>query len=221
LSRSLLGLRLRGYDPRELLIVELCDTRDQDGLFPKYSAFCVDSTIIPRYLTFGPSYMVKHQTSHFSPERTAREREYLETNPHEEQLAEIFARARIGYGRADYGVLDGQLQIWEINLNPTIGRGLRSGRRVMPHGMEEVRKLREPGKNLFHARFREALVSLDVEVGEPREVPFKVEQPTVRRIRQELGQRRRVERRRDLMRRLHGNQVSRWVKRRAEPYNQP
>ena len=37
-------------------------------------------------------------------------------------LRRVFAVAGVDYGRVDYGVLDGVPQVWEINLNPTIGR---------------------------------------------------------------------------------------------------
>jgi hypothetical protein len=39
---------------------------------------------------------------------------------HEASLREIFRLARIEYGRMDYALLGGRLQVWEINTNPTI-----------------------------------------------------------------------------------------------------
>ena len=48
------------------------------------------------------------------------EREYLRNNPHEGILREVFHLAGINYGRADYSMLDGRPQIWEINTNPTL-----------------------------------------------------------------------------------------------------
>jgi hypothetical protein len=47
---------------------------------------------------------------------------YLESNPHEKQLMEIFRLARIEWGRIDYSLLDGRIQVWEINTNPHIIR---------------------------------------------------------------------------------------------------
>lgn len=45
LSRALLALGMRGYPLRDLLIIEFCDTSDRDGVFRKYAAFRVGSTL--------------------------------------------------------------------------------------------------------------------------------------------------------------------------------
>jgi hypothetical protein len=45
---------------------------------------------------------------------------YVRTNPHQADLREIFAAARIDYGRIDYAIKDGRIQVWEINTNPQI-----------------------------------------------------------------------------------------------------
>ena len=50
------------------------------------------------------------------------ELEYIEANPHAEVLRRAFDLARIEYGRADYGVVDGRVEIWEINTNPYVIR---------------------------------------------------------------------------------------------------
>ena len=44
----------------------------------------------------------------------------MQTNPHEAELRAIFKLARIDYGRIDYGIKDGQIQVWEINTNPML-----------------------------------------------------------------------------------------------------
>jgi hypothetical protein len=53
-------------------------------------------------------------------EKIGEEQGFLESNPHAETLREIFAMAKIDYGRADYSLRDGKLTIWEINTNPVI-----------------------------------------------------------------------------------------------------
>ena len=50
----------------------------------------------------------------------AEEREFIQTDPYHDQLLEIFELARMDYGRMDYGILDGKVQVWEINPNPHI-----------------------------------------------------------------------------------------------------
>ena len=42
---------------------------------------------------------------------------FLAGNPHEQQLLEICRVAGVDFGRVDYAVLDGEVQVWEINTN--------------------------------------------------------------------------------------------------------
>lgn len=48
----------------------------------------------------------------------AEELDYLRTNPHEAEVRRAFELAKIEYGRIDYSLSNGKLQIWEINSNP-------------------------------------------------------------------------------------------------------
>jgi hypothetical protein len=61
--------------------------------------------------------------SAWSPERFHDEEVYVQSNPHEHDLMRAFEIAEIDYGRADYGIVDGQIQIWEINTNPFLPAG--------------------------------------------------------------------------------------------------
>lgn len=117
--RAVRTLRLQGWPASELLITEFCDTADADGVYRKYSAFIVDGRIIPRHLIFGRSWMLKNPE--ISDDGLAEEqRRYVEANPHEAELRRICRDANVDYGRIDYGLLDGRVQVWEINTNPYI-----------------------------------------------------------------------------------------------------
>lgn len=101
------------------LVTEFCDTRDADGIYRKYAAFIVGDAILPRHLFFEQDWQVKKArliTDAFVRE----ERRYVDTNPHEKRLREIFALARIHYGRIDYSLQGDEIQVWEINTNPVI-----------------------------------------------------------------------------------------------------
>lgn len=114
-----------GEDPEDLLLVEYCDTSDRYGVFRKYSAFLIGDRFIPCHVFFSSDWITKFPG--FTDDDRAREElEYLEQSPHphEQRLREVFQLARIDYGRVDYGLLDGNVQVWEINTNPTIIRPL-------------------------------------------------------------------------------------------------
>lgn len=119
LDRAVKRLTSRGIPRNELLAVEFCNTSDSDGVFRKYSVFVVGDVIVPRHLMHGRNWMLKEPE--FVNAQTIREEtEFLAANPHADALRTVFRTARIDYGRADYALLDGRPQIWEINTNPVI-----------------------------------------------------------------------------------------------------
>jgi hypothetical protein len=65
---------------------------------------------------------------------------------------DIFARAGLEYGRIDYGLADGRLQVWEINTGPTL---------LAPDYFENERSLRRPKFELLSGLLYDAFAELD------------------------------------------------------------
>ena len=130
---------IQGHALKNLLIVEFCDTVDETGFYRKYAAFVVGKRVIPRSLNYGRQWMLKHSISEFTLPMVREELEYVSQNPHQRQLLEIFELAQVEYGRIDYAIKDDRVQTWEINLHPTIGRGLRPPSRPLPPELDAVR----------------------------------------------------------------------------------
>ncbi|PYS68047.1 MAG: hypothetical protein DMF69_21335 [Acidobacteria bacterium] len=144
---------VQGHKLKELLIIEFCETADETGYYSKYGAFVVGKRILPRSLNYGKDWMLKHSQTEFSLPMVHEELDYMQTNPHEQQLREIFDLAHVDYGRIDYSIKNGRVQTWEINLNPTIGRGLRpSTMKLAP----DVDAVRAEGRKYFFQRFETA-----------------------------------------------------------------
>ena len=153
------AFKLRGYRLRDLMIVEFCDASGADGLFRKYAAFKVGDRIIAGHMFASGEWFLKSGSNAPSEESLAEEAAYLEANPHREWLDRVFTIAGIGFGRIDYGVAGGVPQAWEINLNPTMGRSADFvHHHVLPPHLD---RLREQGREAFHARLRDAFVALD------------------------------------------------------------
>jgi hypothetical protein len=119
LERAVARLDQDGVSRDNLLMSEFCDTSDQRGLYRKYGAFLVGDRVFVRSVQFSRNWVQKHQDLD-EPELVREERAYVEANPHREAIHEVFRLARIDYGRMDYGVLHGKIQVWEINTNPAI-----------------------------------------------------------------------------------------------------
>ncbi len=123
------------------VVVEFCDAADASGVVRKYGAFWVKDRILARQIHFSRQWIVREPDIR-TPETAREELEYVEANPHAEALGEIFSLARIDYGRIDYSVVDGRIQVWEINTNPMI---------LIPRDRED------PLRFAAHDRFGQAL----------------------------------------------------------------
>ncbi len=101
------------------VVIEFCDAAGEDGVIRKYGAFRVGERIVARQIHFSRHWVVRFPDIR-EPSTAAEELAYVETNPHRQELAEIFDLAHIDYGRVDYSVVGGCIQVWEINTNPMI-----------------------------------------------------------------------------------------------------
>jgi hypothetical protein len=116
-ERAIPELERAGWAAEGLLISEFLDT-SQDGIYRKYSATRAGDLILAHHLMFQRDWRVKGPSLK-EPAMLVEDRVFRETNPHAAQLRELFEFARTDYGRMDYAMLDGRIQLWEINTNPT------------------------------------------------------------------------------------------------------
>ena len=157
-SRALWGLRARGWPPGDLLVVEFCDTSDAHGVFRKYSAFAVGDRIVPCHVMATHQWSVKSNSSERDESLIRENLAYIDGNPHERWLRELFSIAGAEYGRIDYAMLNGAPQVWEINLSPTISMAANRKRKSLAPALET---LREQEREAFHSRLRDAFLALD------------------------------------------------------------
>ena len=159
LRPALNALWWRGISAQELLVTEFCDTADDTGLYRKYAAFIVGREVIARHLLFGETWMLKvpqvseeHITTRGIDRKALADEQmtYVRSNPHAEQLRAIAADAGVEFGRIDYGLHDGRIQVWEINTNPAV-----------LHSPSSYRPINLPTHELFARRIRAAFESLD------------------------------------------------------------
>lgn len=130
------------------MVIEFCDTADGDGVIRKYGAFRVGDRILARQIHFSRRWVVRFPDIQ-KPETAAEELAYVKSNPHRDQLDEIFDLARIDYGRVDYGLANGRVQAWEINTNPMI---------LIPRDRQDP--LRSAAHDVFGQAFNAAIDAL-------------------------------------------------------------
>jgi len=113
-----------GIPKRGLLVVEYEAEPIAPGIFRKYAAYRFGDNIVADHMVHDVQWNAKFGNPEaWTDGRYREELAYVRTNPHHDHLMRAFRIAGIDYGRADYGLVGGALQIWEINTNPTIPAG--------------------------------------------------------------------------------------------------
>jgi hypothetical protein len=150
-----------GHDARDLLVVEHLNVADAAGVVHKYAAFRVGDQIVPRTMMFSRKWMLKYPDL-LDGDKMPREREYLEKNPHATALRETFDLAHLEYGRCDYAVVNGRVQIWEINSNPIVMRA-----------REEYRVAEMPNQEYFAPKMLAAFRAIDLPADPNLKIPIR------------------------------------------------
>lgn len=120
-ERAVNELLERGVPRRELLAVEYCAEPVAPGLFRKLSVFRVGATMVSATCVHDSQWVAKSGVTGIAgPELYADELRIVREEPFLEPLRRVFEIAEIEYGRADFGLVAGRPQIYEINTNPSL-----------------------------------------------------------------------------------------------------
>ncbi|PHY13529.1 hypothetical protein CSW58_05095 [Caulobacter sp. B11] len=144
LAASLETLLREGYPLSDLIVVQYRAAPIHGDVFRKLAMFRVGEAMIP-----AVSVHERHWTAKYGQDGVAGEQAYLDdlqqvrTAPHAQAIRRAFEAANIDYGRADYGLVDGRPEIYEINTNPTIGR------RDTPHPFAARREAQALSSDLY------------------------------------------------------------------------
>lgn len=123
LAAELAGLHGQGVSLRGLLIIEYEAEELAPGVFRKYAAYRMGDRIVADHLIHDVTWLAKYgNPKAWIEERYVAERAYVNENPHAEEMMRAFEIGGIEWGRADYGVVGGKIQLWEINTNPYLPR---------------------------------------------------------------------------------------------------
>lgn len=119
LDRAIADLTAAGALREALLVVEYLDYA-VDGAFVKYCAYRLGDEIVPAMRIVSREWEVRDMDPDArTAEEDALEAAFMAENPHREALMEITDLARVSYGRVDYTLVDGKVQVFEINTNPS------------------------------------------------------------------------------------------------------
>lgn len=171
LEREIAAALAKGRPRRELMIVEYCAEPLREGLFRKLAMFRVGSTMVANLGVHQSGWIAKDGEKGIAGQDLYDD-EYrmIDENRHAEPLRAAFEIGGIEFGRADFGLVGGKPQVYEINTNPTFAT-------MRKHPFP----IRNAASRLFEDRLVAALAALDTPASGP---PIKVKGTVLREQRQ-------------------------------------
>jgi hypothetical protein len=140
-----------GLPRSRLLIVEFMAEPIRPGLYRKLSCFRVGQISVATTCVFDTQWIAKDGKLGITPpELYDDELRIVRENPYGAALSRAFEIAGIEYGRADFGLIGGEIQIYEINTNPHIKLG-----------REHPSPVRVESYRVFARNFLDALKPID------------------------------------------------------------
>jgi len=112
-----------GVPLHELLLVEYCAQPASENVFRKEAIYRVGDRMVPSLAVHDSGWSAKVGVMGIAGQALYDEEyESVTTNRFQDALRPAFQAANIDYGRADFGVVEGRPQIYEINTNPKVKR---------------------------------------------------------------------------------------------------
>jgi hypothetical protein len=111
----------QGLPLSRLLIVEFMAEPARPGLYRKLSCFRIGPASVAHTCVHDTDWVVKlGKLGITPPDLYEDELRIVRDNPYGVAVAQAFETADIEYGRVDFGIVNGKLEIYEINTNPHI-----------------------------------------------------------------------------------------------------
>jgi hypothetical protein len=123
LRSALAELREDARPTQPLLVVEWLDYGDANGVYRKYSMLRMGDALIRKHALFSSDWILRNPDTggrFEAPEFLAEEQAFLSGggDAHDAEVRPIFDLLAIQFGRIDYTIVDGRIQVFEINTNP-------------------------------------------------------------------------------------------------------
>ncbi len=163
-------LRNAGLPMKRRIAVELCAEPDENGIYRKYGVFKVGDHLVPHHLFHHNDWYVKRGTRkrEDSAPYLDEVQHFIREIPHADAIRRAFDVADIDFGRIDYSIVNGRLQTYEINTNPTFP----------PLWAEQGKAdLFADRRELFRSRMLAALSAIDTPIEGPRKIIFPLPEP--------------------------------------------
>jgi hypothetical protein len=104
----------------DLMIVEFGNSPGRDGRYRRYSAYRVGDCIYGQHCRITKDWFAKFTAQDWGEAERAESASYMAENPHAGGLAAYFDVGGVRYGRADYYLANGRIEVFELATNPLV-----------------------------------------------------------------------------------------------------
>ncbi len=119
LDQTIGKLEDEGEPLDDLMVIEFCSAEIAPGIYQKYSAYRSGGRVSLNYSICETNWQVKIGEIDIVDQQVYEKEELaLRQNKYSDVLRQAFELAHIDYGRADFSLVSGRPQIYEINFNP-------------------------------------------------------------------------------------------------------
>lgn len=140
----------QGYVAQDLIFVEYAAEAQQDGIFRKLAAFRVGDEIVQTIAVHSRDWIAKLGEPVGCHDLYIKDLNDINTTTYRDAVMQAFQAVDLQYGRADFGLVGGRPQFYEINLNPHIGE-------TTPHEFRE----RNDADMVFRGKYVKAMQAID------------------------------------------------------------
>jgi len=164
----------RGVPFSRLLIVEFAAQPVRPGHYRKFSCFRIGRASFAHTCVNDNQWIAKVGRRDITPpELYDEELRIVRENPYGPAVAAAFDVAAIEYGRADFGLVDGKIQLYEINSNP-----------FMKFEDDHPSAVRQQAYKQFEQNYFEALRAIDTpnDSGDPLMLAAKHERRSAKQL---------------------------------------
>ena len=176
LDAAIAGMQRSGVPLVGQLVIEYAGAEVAPGVWQRFAAYRAGDAVIAHHNVVDFRWVAKDVEdkarlySHPDyKEFIANERRFVEQNLYEDVLRRAFDIAGIDYGRADFSIVDGVPQIYEINTNPKHASRRALERETHPDRLSTQLKADD--------RLRQSILATDT----PDRGPIAMDDPALRR----------------------------------------
>lgn len=142
----------KGVPLSQLMVVEYAAEPVRPGLFRKLACYRIGDAIVAHTCVHDAQWIVKYGKVGIAGEALyADELRIVRDNPYGPALRQAFDLAGVEYGRIDFGLVGGRIQVYEVNTNPDTKFGKA----------DHPSPLRVESERVFRHNYLQALRAID------------------------------------------------------------